>query len=181
MLLDGLLVELAGERDDLSVVQLAARRSACGVVLPHPLELHILLGAEQLRFIEIRDAERELDFAAAHQGDVPLGHTPPEPEKFASGILPRLNHTKTHRGATFVYHRSFSESLISRLKLSFQRLSTSSGGEGGIPTPFSLANIRLISKYSISYQSRPPPGSRRRHSTRHGSDQGVATKMRTRS
>jgi hypothetical protein len=159
MLLNGLLVELAGERDDLAVVQLASARPASGVVLPHPLELDVLFGAAQPRFIRIFDAERELDLATAHQGDEPLRHALPEPEKFASRILPRLYHAKTHRGATFVYHRSFSESLVLPLDTEFSTLFGSYGGEGGTlrrfcsirPSFREKLRLRRVTGYFVDY------------------------------
>jgi hypothetical protein len=83
------------------------------VILPHPLELDVLFGAA--RFIDVLGTERELDLAAAHQGDELFWHALPEPEKVPARMLPRLHHSKTHRGATFGYHRRSSKSLISPL------------------------------------------------------------------
>ncbi|UPT92434.1 hypothetical protein HAP41_0000049205 (plasmid) [Bradyrhizobium barranii subsp. apii] len=122
MPLDGLLVELAGERHDLAIVQLAPTRPTCGVILPHPLELDVLFGAAQPRLVDVLGAERELDVAPAHKGDELRGDSLPEPEKVAARIRPRLDHAKTHRGATFVYHRPPSKSLISPLVTEFSTL-----------------------------------------------------------
>jgi hypothetical protein len=45
MILDDLLVELTGKRNDLAIAEIATARPTFGVVLPRALELEVLLGA----------------------------------------------------------------------------------------------------------------------------------------
>ena len=142
MLFERLSIELAGERDDLSIVQFTSRRPAGNVLMPHALELEIFFDAAQPRLVHVLGPERKLDLAPAHQRDELLGHALCETENVASRMLPRFDHTKTHCGATFVYHRLSSESPISSLDTEFSTLFGSDGGEGGIRTPVTQNALR---------------------------------------